>query len=111
MTGIVDWAASRARMVIAFIILSILAFLTAFAGSVIGVTLLLTLFGVELLTAFSGAVTAITNVGPGLGSQIGPSGNFAGLPDGAKLALMFAMILGRLEFFALLVLFSPRFWR
>ncbi len=93
------------------IILSILAFLTAFAGSVIGVTLLLTLFGVELLTAFSGAVTAITNVGPGLGSQIGPSGNFAGLPDGAKLALMFAMILGRLEFFALLVLFSPRFWR
>jgi trk system potassium uptake protein TrkH len=93
------------------IILSILAFLTAFAGSIIAVTLALTLFGVELLTAFSGAVTAITNVGPGLGSEIGPSGNFAGLPSGAKVVLIFAMILGRLEFFALLVLLSPRFWR
>lgn len=93
------------------IILSILAFLTAFAGCVIVVTLALTLFGLDVLTAFSGAVTAITNVGPGLGEIIGPSGNFAPLPDGAKVVLIFAMILGRLEFFALLVLLSPRFWR
>ncbi len=93
------------------IILSILAFLTAFAGCVIVVTLALTLFGLDVLTAFSGAVTTITNVGPGLGEIIGPSGNFAPLPDGAKVVLIFAMILGRLEFFALLVLLSPRFWR
>ena len=93
------------------IVLSILAFLTAFAGSVIAVTLALTLFGLDVLTAFSGAVTAITNVGPGLGNTIGPSGNFAPLPDSAKVVLIVAMILGRLEFFALLVLLSPRFWR
>jgi trk system potassium uptake protein TrkH len=93
------------------IVLSILAFLTAFAGSVIGVTLALTLFGLDVLTAFSGAVTAITNVGPGLGPIIGPSGNFAPLPEPAKVVLIVAMILGRLEFFALLVLLSPRFWR
>jgi trk system potassium uptake protein TrkH len=93
------------------IILSILAFLTAFAGSVILVTVLLTLFDLDPLTAFSAAVTSLTNVGPGLGNTIGPSGTFAPLPEGAKLVLIFAMILGRLEFFALLVLFSPRFWR
>ncbi len=93
------------------IILSILAFLTAFAGSVILVTVTLTLFDLDPLTAFSAAVTSLTNVGPGLGNTIGPAGNFASLPEGAKLVLIFAMILGRLEFFALLVLFSPRFWR
>ena len=71
----------------------------------------LTLFNLDPLTAFSAAVTSLTNVGPGLGNTIGPAGNFASLPEGAKLVLIFAMILGRLEFFALLVLFSPRFWR
>jgi len=93
------------------IVLSILAFLTAYAGCIFLVTLALTIFGLDILTAFSGATTALGNVGPGLGSIIGPSGNFSSLHDGAKIVLILAMILGRLEFFAMLVLLSPRFWR
>ncbi len=92
------------------IVLSILAFLSAFAASMVIVTLLLALTGLDIVTAFSGAVTALANVEPGLGDQIGPSRNFAGIPDSSKVILIFAMILGRLEFFALLVLLSPRFW-
>ncbi len=93
------------------IVLSILAFVTAFAGSIVLVMLALTVFGLDILTAFSGAVTALANVGPGLGDVIGPSGNFKSIDDGAKVVLIFAMILGRLEFFAFLVLLSPSFWR
>lgn len=93
------------------IVLSILAFVTAFAGSIVLVMLALTVFGLDILTAFSGAVTALANVGPGLGDVIGPSGNFKSIDDGAKVVLIFAMILGRLEFFAFLVLLAPSFWR
>jgi hypothetical protein len=51
------------------------------------------------------------NVGPGLGPIIGPSGNFTSLPDSAKWLLAFGMLLGRLEFFTVLVILSPAFWR
>ena len=64
-----------------------------------------------LLGAISGAATSISNVGPGLGSTIGPNGNFSSLPDISKWILSFGMILGRLELFAILVLFLPSFWR
>ena len=63
------------------------------------------------MTSVSGALTALANVGPGLGDVIGPAGNFASLPDGAKWLLSAAMLLGRLELFTVLVLFTPRFWR
>lgn len=63
------------------------------------------------LTAFSAAAAAITNVGPGLGPVVGPAGTFAPLSDAAKWLLSFAMLLGRLELFTVLVLFSPGFWR
>ena len=56
-------------------------------------------------------MTAITNVGPGLGPIIGPAGNFATLPDAAKWLLTLAMLAGRLEVLALLVAFDPDFWR
>jgi trk system potassium uptake protein TrkH len=59
----------------------------------------------------SGAATSISNVGPGLGDIIGPSGTFAPLPDTAKWALCVGMLLGRLELFTLLVLLSPQFWK
>jgi trk system potassium uptake protein TrkH len=59
----------------------------------------------------SGALTALANVGPGHGAVIGPSGNFASLPDSAKWLLSAAMLLGRLELFTVLVLFAPSFWR
>ena len=67
--------------------------------------------GLDFLTATSGAATAISNVGPGLGPTIGPSSTFASLPDAAKWLLAFGMLLGRLELFTVLVLLLPSFWR
>ncbi|HBR68503.1 MAG TPA: hypothetical protein DEA55_03910 [Rhodospirillaceae bacterium] len=67
--------------------------------------------GLDIETAFSGAATAIANVGPGIGSIIGPVGNFQSLPDSATWMLSFGMLLGRLEILTVLVLFSPHFWR
>lgn len=72
---------------------------------------ILGLTGLNLETALSGAATAISNVGPGIGEQIGPDGNFDTLPLIAKWVLCVAMILGRLELFTVLVLLAPGFWR
>jgi trk system potassium uptake protein len=65
----------------------------------------------DFLTSASASVSALSNVGPGLGASIGPAGNFASLPALAKWLLCFAMLLGRLELFTVLILFYPRFWR
>ena len=67
--------------------------------------------GLDLLTALSVSAAAIANVGLGLGAEIGPSGTYAGLPTQAKWVLAFGMLLGRLEFLTVLVLFAPSFWR
>jgi trk system potassium uptake protein TrkH len=67
--------------------------------------------GLDFVTAVSGAATAICNVGPAMGSTIGPDGTFASLSDAAKWLLSAGMILGRLELFTVLVLFLPSFWR
>ena len=67
--------------------------------------------GLDLITAISGAASAIGNVGPGLGDIIGPSGSYQSIPDLGKLILCAGMILGRLEIFAILVMFSPLFWK
>ena len=75
------------------------------------ITALLSLSGLDFVTAISGAATSISNVGPGLGSIIGPNCNFSSLPDVSKWILTLGMILGRLELFAILVLFLPSFWR
>ena len=72
---------------------------------------ILSILGLDFETSISGAATAISNVGPGLGEEIGPSGNFASLPIIAKWILCSAMILGRLELFTVLVLFTPSFWK
>ena len=72
---------------------------------------LLSLTGLDFVTSISGAATSISNVGPGLGSIIGPNGDFSTLPDISKWILTLGMILGRLELFAILVLFLPSFWR
>ena len=72
---------------------------------------LLSLTGLDFITALSGAATSISNVGPGLGPIIGPNGDFSSLPDVSKWILSVGMILGRLELFAILVLFLPSFWR
>ena len=91
------------KSVIAFIFLYFLIFFVI-AG-------LLSLNGLDFITAISGSASAISNVGPGLGDVIGPSGNFSDLPNFSKLSLSLGMLLGRLELFAVLVLFFPAFWK
>ena len=75
------------------------------------ITTLLSISGLDFITSVSGAATSISNVGPGLGGMIGPNGNFSLLPDFSKWILTIGMILGRLELFAIIVLFIPSFWR
>ena len=72
---------------------------------------LISLNGLDFITAISGSASAISNVGPGLGDVIGPNGNFSDLPNFSKLSLSLGMLLGRLELFAVLVLFFPAFWK
>ena len=73
--------------------------------------ILLGLTGLDFQTALSGAATSISNVGPGLGEIIGPSGHFGELPMMAKWAMCVGMLLGRLELFTVLVMLHPGFWR
>ena len=72
---------------------------------------LLSLNGLDFVTSLSGSASAISNVGPGLGDIIGPNGNYSDLPSFSKLILSLGMLLGRLELFAVLVLFFPSFWK
>ncbi|MCZ4288563.1 TrkH family potassium uptake protein [Hoeflea alexandrii] len=67
--------------------------------------------GLDVETAISGSITALANVGPGIGPVIGPSGNFSSVGDPAKIILIFLMLMGRLEILAVLVLLMPAFWR
>ncbi len=90
---------------------SIISFIYLYIIIFFLITALLSISGLDFITAISGAATSISNVGPGLGPLIGPNGNFALLPDIAKWILSLGMILGRLELFAILVLFLPSFWR
>jgi trk system potassium uptake protein len=90
---------------------SIISFIYMYLVIFFLITTLLSLTGLDFVTAISGAATSISNVGPGLGSIIGPNGNFSSLPDVSKWILTLGMILGRLELFAILVLFLPSFWR
>ena len=89
--------------VISFIFLYIIIFFS--------LTAILSLTGLDFVTSISGAATSISNVGPGLGDTIGPNGNFSSLENSSKWVLSLGMILGRLELFAILVLFIPSFWR
>ena len=90
---------------------SIISFIYMYLVIFFIITALLSLTGLDFITSISGAATSISNVGPGLGSVIGPNGNFSSLPDVSKWILTLGMILGRLELFAILVLFLPSFWR
>ena len=92
-------------------IASIISFIYLYLVIFFIITALLSLTGLDFITSISGAATSISNVGPGLGSIIGPNGNFSSLPDVSKWILAIGMILGRLELFAILVLFLPSFWR
>ncbi|MGH0034783.1 MAG: TrkH family potassium uptake protein [Myxococcota bacterium] len=98
------------RPVGAEVIAGIWAFFAAYAGLVGATALVVAAAGYDPLTALSAALTAVGNVGPGLG-EIGPTENFAHFPAGVKLLLSACMLAGRLELFTLLVLFTPGFWR
>jgi trk system potassium uptake protein TrkH len=90
---------------------SVIIFFIAFF-LIFGLTiLLLSLAGQDFVTALTGAQTALTNVGPGLGETIGPAGNFAPLGEFELWLLSFVMLLGRLEIMTVLILFTPVFWR
>jgi len=90
---------------------SVVIFIFSYLLLFLVISILLSISGLDFLSAISGAATSISNVGPGLGDMIGPNGNFAKVSDTAKWILSFAMLLGRLEIFAVLVLFLPSFWR
>jgi len=89
---------------------SVMSFFFLYAASFAVIAVGLGLIGLDFLTAMSGAATAISNVGPGLGDVIGPAGTFVSLPDSAKWLLSLGMLMGRLELFTVLVLLAPAFW-
>ena len=90
---------------------SVIIFIFSYVIIFFLVAILLSITGLDFLSAISGAATSISNVGPGLGEMIGPNGNFSQVSEISKWILSFAMLLGRLEIFAVLVLFLPSFWR
>jgi len=93
------------------IVRSVVAFGSAFIATIAILAAILSLLGLDPITSITGAITAVANVGPGLGPVIGPSGNFASLPDSAKWALSLGMLMGRLEIMTVLVLVTPAFWK
>lgn len=90
---------------------SVVVFFSLYFICYSALTVALMAFDLDFLTSASAAVSALSNVGPGLGPIIGPAGNFATLPDASKWLLCFGMLLGRLELFTVLILFFPQFWR
>jgi trk system potassium uptake protein TrkH len=92
------------------IVYAVLAFLSIYLASIVSMTLILTFSGLDFITAFSTVVACINNLGPGL-NQVGPATTFAELTNFQTWVCSFAMLLGRLELFTLLVVFIPSFWR
>ena len=92
------------------IVFNILAFIIIYLFLFIVGIILVSATGVDLLTSIGAVATCIGNIGPGLGS-VGPVDNFAHLPAAAKWILSFTMLIGRLELFTVLILFTPNFWR
>jgi len=90
---------------------SVIIFIFTFLFIFLIIAMLLSVSGLDFITSISGAASSISNVGPGLGDIIGPNGNYKNLPDLSKWILTIGMLLGRLELFAVLVLFFPSFWR
>ena len=90
---------------------SVIVFIFSYLLLFLVISILLSITGLDFLSAVSGAATSISNVGPGLGEMIGPNGNFSEVSNISKWILSFSMLLGRLEIFAVLVLFLPSFWR
>ncbi len=89
---------------------SIMGFLSLYIGLFFLSSILLALMGLDMMTSFGAVAACIGNIGPGFGS-VGPSENFAHLPDLAKWLLSWCMLLGRLEIYTVIILFVPEFWK
>jgi len=94
----------------ATVIASVMAYMLIYGATTIGLTMLMLLSGLDVVTAFSAVVATVNNIGPGLG-QVGPSTNFAILSDFQTWVGTAGMLMGRLELLAVIVLFAPEFWR
>jgi trk system potassium uptake protein len=92
------------------IVFAVLAFVVLYFGTVVTLTFILLASGLDFISAFSAVIACINNAGPGLG-VVGPAGNYQGLTDFQTWVCSLAMLLGRLEIFSMLVLFTPTFWR
>ena len=90
---------------------SVMSFFMFFIVTLGVLSVLLAMTGLDFITSVSGAATAVANIGPGLGDQIGPSGNFSGLNDTAKWLLIVGMLIGRLEVMSVYALLTVKFWR
>lgn len=99
------------RLISSEIIASSISYMFLMTACLVVCSIILALTGLDLVTSFTGSAASLMNVGPGLGDIIGPAGNYSSLTDTAKWTLSAAMLLGRLEFLTILVLFSPAFWR
>jgi len=93
------------------VISSVLSFFFVFLATFAALAVALAFLGLDFITSISAAASAISNVGPGLGPVVGPEGNYTSLPDAAKWILSVGMLLGRLELFTVMVLFTRAFWR
>ncbi len=94
----------------ATVIAAVMAYMLIYGASMVGLTLLLLLSGLDLVTAFSAVIVCVNNIGPGLG-MVGPSSTFGVLNDFQISVCTFGMLLGRLELLSVLVLFTSQFWR
>ena len=93
------------------VVYSVMSYFFLFFMTFAAVAIILTLIGIDPITAWSGAGSAVANVGPGLGDIIGPAGTYEALSNQAKWVLLIAMIIGRLEIVTALVILTPAFWR
>jgi trk system potassium uptake protein TrkH len=92
------------------VLAAVLAYMLIYGASLVGLTMLLLLSGLDLVTSFSAVIACVNNIGPGLGT-VGPAGNFGVLNEFQLWTCTFAMLIGRLELLTVLVLFTPQFWR
>ena len=94
----------------ATVIASVMAYMLIYGATTIGLTMLMLISGLDIVTAFSAVVATVNNIGPGLG-RVGPASNFGVLTDFQTWVCTLGMLMGRLELLAVMVLFTPQFWR
>ncbi len=92
------------------VIFAVLAFMLMYGTTILALTFLLVVSGLDVITAFSAVVASVNNMGPGL-NQVGPASNYAVLNDFETWVCTVAMLLGRLEMMSVFVLFTAAFWR